>query len=240
MQFTGTLIVLLAFLPVAGHTTPAPQPTPLEAFVKQPASRIAWSSEAGRIDSKEGHAVITALVVEDSAQPPDRLRGVRIDLSGPGGKDQVYLGEETLPAFKAAFDEISQDAARGCSGNSGELCPPNLFVSAALFWYGDAVPNVHTLTAGHYFQRGSTGQLLSTIVDSDCARNGSAEATLNARHPGPALSQTANANKPTHGLTAALEDESERIIWAQTELIASLARSSSMLATDVFRRRWKK
>ena len=168
MKFAGTLIVLLAALPVAGqaqiNTAPAPRPTPLEAFAKQSTSRVAWSSEAGRIDSKQGHAVITALVVEDRAQPPDRLRGVRIDLSDQDGKDQVYLGEETLPAFKKAFDEISQSAARGCSWNSGEgICPPTLIVGAALFWYGDAVPNVHTLTAGHYFQRGSTGLLLSTI-----------------------------------------------------------------------------
>jgi hypothetical protein len=106
MKFAGTLIVLLAFLPVAGqaqiNTAPAPRPTPLEAFAKQSTSRVAWSSEAGRIDSKEGHAVITALVVEDRAQPPDRLRGVRIDLADQDGKDQVYLGEETLPAFKKA------------------------------------------------------------------------------------------------------------------------------------------
>ncbi len=167
MKFTGTLIVILSFLPVAGGqpqgNAASPQPTPLEAFAKQTASRVAWSSEVGRIDSKEGHAVITALVIEDSAQPPDRLRGVRIDLSDQDGKDQVYLGEETLPAFKAAFDEISQEAARGCSGNSGEICPPNVFLSAALFWHADRVPNVHTLTAGHYFQQGSTGLVLQTI-----------------------------------------------------------------------------
>jgi hypothetical protein len=166
MKFTGTLIVLVSILPVAGNAqgnATTPQPTPLEAFAKQTAARVAWSGEVGRIDSKEGHAVITAVVVEDSAQPPDRLRGVRIDLLGQDVKDQVYLGEETLPAFKAAFDEISQSAAHGCASNSGDTCPPNLFVGAALFWYGDRVPNVHTLTAAHYFQQGSTGLVLQTI-----------------------------------------------------------------------------
>lgn len=58
--------------------------------------------------------VITALVVEDTAQPPDRMRGIRIDLSDGNGKDQVYLGEETLPAFKKAMEDISRDAAHGC------------------------------------------------------------------------------------------------------------------------------
>jgi hypothetical protein len=168
MKFLASLTAFVALLPVAGHAqagaASAPQPTPLEAFAKQPAARVAWSGEAGRIDSREAHAVITALVVEDHAQPPDRLQGVRIDFSDQDGKDQVYLGEETLPAFKKAFDEISQSAAHGCAWNSGgRVCPPTLIVGAALFWYGDRVPNVHTLTAGHYFQQGSTGLVLQTI-----------------------------------------------------------------------------
>lgn len=166
MKFTGTLIALLALLPAASQAQAvagaAPQPTPLEAFAKQKASRVAWSGEVGRVDSRDAHAVITALVLEDNAQPPDRLRGVRIDLSDQDGKDQVYLGEETLPAFKNAFDEISQSAAHGCASNSGDICPPNLFVGAALFWYADRVPNVHTLTAAHYFRQGSTGLVLQT------------------------------------------------------------------------------
>ena len=159
MKFTGSLALLLSILPVVS----AAQPTLLEAFAKQPASRIAWSSEAGRMDSNRGHAVITAVVVEDNAQPPDRLRGVRIDLSDQDGKDQVYLGEETLPAFKKAFDEISRSATHGCEWNSSGSCASNVFVGAALFWYGDKVPNVHTLTAAHYFNQGSTGVVVYTI-----------------------------------------------------------------------------
>jgi hypothetical protein len=50
-----------------------------------------------------------------------------------------------------------------------------------------------------------------------------------------------NTNQPSHGLTATLEDESQRIIRATAELFASLARLSSILAAiDVVRRRWKK
>lgn len=140
------------------------QPTPLEAFAKQPASHIAWSTEIGRIESREAHAVITALVVEDTAQPPDRMRGIRIDLSDGNAKDQVYLGEETLPAFKNAMDEISQAAAHGCEWNSGGgVCAPNIAVGAALFWYGDNVPRVHTLSAAHYFRQGKSGLLLGAF-----------------------------------------------------------------------------
>jgi hypothetical protein len=167
MKPTGILIALLGFLLGLGRAqvnpTPRFQPTPLEAFAKQPTSHIAWSNEAGRIDSKEAHAVITALVVEDTAQPPDRLLGIRIDLADQDGKDQVYLGEETLGAFKDATDQISRDAARGCSWNSGGACSSNLFVGAALFWYADRTPRVHTLTAAHYFMQGSSGLVLGTL-----------------------------------------------------------------------------
>lgn len=88
---------------------PPPQPTPLEAFARQPATHIAWSKEVGRFDSGEGHAVVTALILEDKAQGPHRMRGVRIDLSNQDSEDEVYLGEETLGTFKSALDEISRN-----------------------------------------------------------------------------------------------------------------------------------
>ena len=167
MKLTASVIALLACLLSPGraqvNSTPGFQPTPLEAFAKQTASRITWSAEAGRIDSSDAHAVITALAVEDAAQPPDRLRGIRIDLSGQGAKDQVYLGEETLGAFKDAADQISRSAAHGCAWNSGGTCGPTTFVGAALFWYADKTPSVHTLSAAHYFMQGSSGLVLDTL-----------------------------------------------------------------------------
>jgi hypothetical protein len=167
MKPAGSVIVLFGCLLSLGQAQVNPssrfQPTPLEAFAKQSTSHIAWSNETGRIDSRDAHAVITALVVEDAAQPPDRLRGIRIDLSDQDGKDQVYLGEETLRAFKDATDQISRDAAHGCAWNSSGTCPPTAIVGAALFWYADRTPSVHTLSAAHYFRQGSSGLVLETI-----------------------------------------------------------------------------
>ena len=163
MKPTGILIALLGFLLGLGRAqvnpTPRFQPTPLEAFAKQPTSHIAWSGEAGRIDSREAHAVITALVVEDTAQPPDRLRGIRIDLSDQDGKDQVYLGEETLGVFKDATDQISRDAAHGCLCASNGAC----FVGSCLFRHADGIPSVHTLSAAYYSGQGSSGLVLDTL-----------------------------------------------------------------------------
>src|SRR5437660_1333820 len=81
-------------------------------------TRASRSSEVGRIDSKEAHAVITVVIVEDTAQPPDRMRGIRVDLSKGDRRDVVYLGEETLPAYRDALDEISREAARERSANN--------------------------------------------------------------------------------------------------------------------------
>jgi len=91
---------------------PSLQPTPLEAFAGLPATHVAWSKEVGRLDSREAQAVITALVLEDTAQPPDRMRGVRIELSSRDSRDEIFLGEETLSIYKRALDEITTEATR--------------------------------------------------------------------------------------------------------------------------------
>ncbi len=150
--------VMLSAAPAQTTTESKIQPTPLESFAKQPGSHVAWSEETGRIESTQAHAVITALVVEDTAQPADRLRGIRIDLSDDNAKDQVYLGEETLTQFRDALEEISHSGY-----TCAEPCPPNRFFGAALFWYGDKHPSVHTLTAAHYYQPGSSGMMLRAI-----------------------------------------------------------------------------
>src|SRR5437016_9321813 len=102
---------------------PSLQPTPLEAFAHQPATHVAWSKQVGSLDSSEAHAVITALVLEDTAQPPDRMRGIRINLSSPDSTDEVYLGEETLAVYKTALDEISRAMASSRNGTQGNLAP---------------------------------------------------------------------------------------------------------------------
>ena len=103
---------------------PSLQPTPLEAFANLAATRVEWSKEVGRLDSSEGHAVVIALILEDTAQPRDRMRGIRIDLFSLGAKDEVYLGEETLGAYKNALDEITQ--LTSVSGNMPQDLIPDI------------------------------------------------------------------------------------------------------------------
>jgi hypothetical protein len=142
------------------------QPTPLEAFARQAGTHIAWSRQVGRVDSTEAHAVVTALVVEDSAQPPDRIRGIRIDLTNGDARDAVYLGEETLSVYKNALDQISRDVARersrktggGATAQAGTEC-----LGACVFWYGDKAPQVHCLNAAYCIAPDWSGLTLSAF-----------------------------------------------------------------------------
>jgi hypothetical protein len=144
------------------------QPTPLEAFAALPATHIAWSSEIARIDSSEAHASITALILEDTAQPPDRLGGIRIDLQSSDSKDRVYLGEETLAAYKRALDEIGSGVPEWQKELPLKVAPEGTSCfSAQVFWYGDKTPRVHAMTAGHCATPNWSGLSLSTFTHSD-------------------------------------------------------------------------
>jgi hypothetical protein len=152
----------------AVQATPSPilQPTPLEAFARQAGTHIAWSRRVGRVESAEAHAAVTALVVEDSAQPPDRIRGIRIDLTDGDAKDEVYLGEETLSVYKNALDQISRDMARersrrtfrGATAQTGTEC-----LGACVFWYAEKAPRVHCLNAAYCIAPDWSGLVLSAF-----------------------------------------------------------------------------
>ena len=147
---------------------PALQPTPLEAFAGLPATRIAWSQEVGRLDTPEAHAVVTVLILEDTAQPPDRMRGVRIDLRNRDSKDQVYLGEDTLGAYTNALDEISQTTPGFRNTARDSVAPGGTsYLGAGLFWYGDNTPRVHALSAAYYFAPDSEGLCLSAFKEPE-------------------------------------------------------------------------
>jgi hypothetical protein len=154
------VVLLLSIGQGDGIPGVALQPTPLEAFAQLPATRVAWSSEVGRIDSSEAHAVVTALILEDTAQPPDRMRGMRIHLSSGDSQDDVYLGEETLGVYKNALDQISMDAARERSQGTSRAnltAGGTAYLGAEVFWYADKPARVHALNAAYYFGPESSG-----------------------------------------------------------------------------------
>lgn len=150
-----------------GQVSPLPslQPTPFEAFAGLPTTHIAWSKEVGRIDSREARLIITALTLEDTAQPPDRMSGVRVDLSTGNIHDQVYLGEETLSVYKNALDQISTESAHERSqGTARDHLTPDgtSYLGTEVFCYHEP-PRVHTLDAAYYFAPDSTGLYLGAF-----------------------------------------------------------------------------
>jgi hypothetical protein len=133
----------------------------LEWFARQPATHVAWSDEVGRLDSTDAHAVVTAIVLEDTAQPPDRLRGIRIDLANQSTKDEVYLDEETLGVYEKALNEISHSAPQVRDSYLRNVKPGGVsYFGAEVFWYGDRPARVRALDAAYYFTSDSSGLAL--------------------------------------------------------------------------------
>jgi hypothetical protein len=150
----------------SAQVNPAPplQPTPLESFAHQPTTHVAWSKQVGSFDSREAYAVITVLVLEDTAQPRDRMRGIRVDFSSSESSDTVFLGEETLGVYKSALDEIARNIPGFRNSARDDLAPGGTsYLGACVFWYGDKTPRVHTLSAAYYFAPDSEGLSLSTF-----------------------------------------------------------------------------
>jgi len=148
---------LLASAAIAQTTQrPALQPTRLEAFATQPAARVIWSKEVGQINSSEARVIVTALIVEDETSPPNRMRGIRIDLANQKATDQVYIEEAKLEAIKKAIDEI---AGRIESARRERSNTPLRYYGAAEFWRPGE--RVHTLNAAFYIAPDSSGLSLS-------------------------------------------------------------------------------
>lgn len=166
MKSIRVFVVVCGLLPNVGlaqeNRTNALQPSILEAFAAQPTASVTWSSEVGRIDSTEAQAVVTALVVEDPAQVPQRMRGVRIDLSNQSATDQVYVEEVRLQAVSEALEEIER--GRALASSALETAPLSYFGSAE---FRQPYPTVHALNAAYYTAPDSSGLSLSAYLGQD-------------------------------------------------------------------------
>jgi hypothetical protein len=172
MKPTASAVALCFLFVIIGQAQTKPalslQPTPLEAFARQPATHIAWSREVGSFDSSEAHAVVTALILEDKAQRPHQMRGVRIDLSSQDSEDEVYLGEETLGTYKSALDEISRNIPESRNSARDGLVPGGTsYLGSCIFRNPNNTPGVHTLNTTYYFAPHSEGVSLSALKEAE-------------------------------------------------------------------------
>lgn len=101
MRFS-ILTVLAGLLPAITFGQ-ADAPASFAAFARQPQARVVWSTEIGRLESRDSHALVTALLIEDSSKPSERMRGVRIDFSWADMKSTIYVRESLLQQEKNIF-----------------------------------------------------------------------------------------------------------------------------------------
>jgi hypothetical protein len=165
MQSVFSVVTCAMFLLSIGqrqvNPPPSLQPTPLEWFARQSATQVAWSAEVGRLESNDAHAVVTAIVLEDTGKPPDRLRGIRIDLANQSTKDAVYLDEERLGVYKKALNGISHGAPQARGMYAKTVTPGGVsYFGAEVFWYGDRPAHVRALDAAYCFTSDSSGLAL--------------------------------------------------------------------------------
>ena len=89
-------------------------------LARQPEARVIWCKKVGGLDAGESHAVVTALIGEDSNQRSKPMRGIRIDLSWHDGKSTLYIDEGLLQPQKRIFDQLTVDLGRSnLPGGSG-------------------------------------------------------------------------------------------------------------------------
>jgi hypothetical protein len=90
-------ILLLAAI-VSGGAFAQPA---LQSAAEKPAAKILWSETAGRLDSPEASAVITALAIADPQHAGGQFRGVRITLTSHGKQDSVYIDAREFAALSS-------------------------------------------------------------------------------------------------------------------------------------------
>ena len=81
---------------------------PIERFAVEPATRVTWSKEIGRITDGAAELVVTAVTLEDPKSPTRRLRGTRIDVTDGIVSDQFWQEELQSTAMR---QRIAQWAA---------------------------------------------------------------------------------------------------------------------------------
>jgi hypothetical protein len=105
---SAVLLGLLAYI-APGQVSIPSAPGSLKPQAK---GHIVWSKKVGRLDSRDSHAVVTALIVEGSPQLPTQNRGVRIDFSWADQHRTIYIDEGLLQPEKKIFDDLTRDIGR--------------------------------------------------------------------------------------------------------------------------------
>ncbi len=105
---TSTMALALLVLAATGTSTAelAPSPTALESFLARPSVVLDLAVDVGSIRSSTSTVTVAAVIGTDTAQPDERMQGVRVTLEDNGGIEQAWLDETDIRTLLMDLDGI--------------------------------------------------------------------------------------------------------------------------------------
>lgn len=112
MRHSAALLSIVAAIaaPAFGQDCEV-EPTVFESFVSKPSVVVEFTQSIGTLGSTDAMAEVIALVAHDTAQPGERMRGVRLTMGNNAALEQVYLDAGELAAAKSELAEIEAGVA---------------------------------------------------------------------------------------------------------------------------------
>jgi len=104
--FASAVLILISIATPAFAQSSAPEPTPFEAFALKPGVVIVFTQQVGSIESSDASVKISALIISDTANPSEQMRGVRFTVASNAALDHVFLDEAQLAAMKRDLVDI--------------------------------------------------------------------------------------------------------------------------------------
>lgn len=91
-------VIIAAVSGIAVAEVRVVKPTGFESFVGRASVILEIDEPVGSIMSADAKLEVAVLVAADTANPPDRQRGLRLRFENNAGQDQVYLDEAQVAA----------------------------------------------------------------------------------------------------------------------------------------------
>jgi hypothetical protein len=118
MRHSALLIATVAAIAVpAFGQNPDVEPTAFESFVAKPSVIVEFTQSIGTLRSTDATVEIVALVAHDTAQPGERMQGVRLTLENNTAVEHLYLDAGQLAAAKTDLAGIEGGIAELKAGS---------------------------------------------------------------------------------------------------------------------------
>ena len=103
-------LLLAACCGNAAAQSVTPVPAPFESFALNGNASVTWSQQLDAIKSADGMADIRVLIIESTADPRERMRGLRFDFRSNAAVDKVYVDESEFATLLRDLEWMEQYA----------------------------------------------------------------------------------------------------------------------------------